>query len=337
MAGMSHFYYLYIRTIKSKAMKNPILYTLLTLIIMNAHTITGAGRDKTAVEIFDNTIYQLGEGALWDQANQRLLYIDILGKQLVVYYPDEDRKYRYDMPSMIGTVVCESENTVLVALQDGIYRYSFDSGELDFLACPPENDDTQRFNDGKCDPAGRFWVGTMSLQREKKASHLFRFDGDGSIHTMLDGITISNGIVWNSSKTKMYYIDTPTHQVMEYRYDHETGTISEPRVAVDIPDGMGGPDGMTIDSEDKIWVAMWGGSAVCRFDPLSGELLEKIPVPARNVTSCAFGGPELKTLYITTARQGTSEEELRQFPDAGKSFKIKLNHQGVPGHCYYSR
>ena len=192
----------------------------------------------------------------------------------------------------------------------------------------------QRFNDGKCDPAGRFWVGTMSLVGEKKTSHLFCYDRDGSVVTKLDGISTSNGIVWSKYHKFMYYIDTPTRKVMEYAYNKETGEISDPRIAVSVADSLGFPDGMAIDADDNLWVAMWGGSAVCCFDRKSGKLINKIEVPAKNVTSCAFGGPELTDLYITTARIGTSEEELEKFPDAGKLFKTVINTKGIPGFCY---
>lgn len=281
------------------------------------------------ISIADSTHYQLGEGALWDWKHNRLLYIDIIEKKLMVWYPEPDQLNTHEMPSMIGTVVAESKEEVRVALEDGIYRYNLETGDLTFLANPPENDSTQRFNDGKCDPAGRFWVGTISVVGNRKSSHLFRHDGGETVKVMLDSITISNGIVWSSDGKKMYYIDTPTRKVMEYRFNLAEGTISEPRVCVSVPDSLGAPDGMAIDSEDHLWVAMWGGSAVCRFDPENGTLKERIMVPAKNVTSCAFGGEDLRTLYITTARAGTGEEELQQFPDAGALFSIRTSIRGV--------
>jgi len=163
----------------------------------------------------------------------------------------------------------------------------------------------------------------------KQAGALYRFDPDTSIHKMVDGVGTSNGIVWSADKTKMYYIDTPTRQVMGYDYDNETGAISHPKVAVEIPEGAGYPDGMTIDEEDNLWVALWGGSAVVCFNPENGELVRKIEVPAKNVTSCAFGGNDLGTLYITTARESTSDEDLQKFPHAGGVFKIRPGVKGV--------
>lgn len=308
----------------------PIVF-LLTLYIMSGCT---ENPETSEVAPVGETICQLGEGALWDGQHQRLFFIDIIGKKLFEYYPETGVQNEHAMPSMIGTVVCESKQTVLVALEDGIYRYDLEEKQLTFLACPPENDSTQRFNDGKCDPAGRFWVGTMSLKGGRKSSHLFCMDHDGEISVKLDGVTISNGIVWNSRKDRMYYIDTPTRKVMEYTYDDATGEIGQPRVAVEVPDSLGAPDGMAIDAKDRLWVCMWGGSAVCCFDPASGELVDRIVVPAKNVTSCAFSEKNLEQLYITTARVGTSEEELTRWPDAGKLFKVDLNYAGATTNCY---
>jgi sugar lactone lactonase YvrE len=127
----------------------------------------------------------------------------------------------------------------------------------------------------------------------------------------------------------MYYNDTPTMTVQAFDYDDKTGTISNRRVAIKIPRGMGAPDGMTIDSEDKLWIALWGGYAVGRFDPLTGELLQKIKVPAPNVSSCAFGGEDLKTLYITTARAWVKPEKLIEFPLSGGLFAIRTDVKGV--------
>jgi len=286
------------------------------------------------ITIADSTHYALGEGALWDFENQRLFYVDIVGKKLFEYYPDTERRITHEMPSMIGTIVVKNKNEVLVALQDGIYCYNLHSKEFDFIVCPAENDSTQRFNDGKCDPAGRFWAGTMSLIGGRENSHLFCLDQNSNIEVKLDGISTSNGIVWSSDKQYMYYIDTPTKKVMEYKYDNESGNICEPRVAVHVADSLGYPDGMAIDADDRLWVCMWGGSAVCCFDPKSGELIDRIIVPAKNVTSCAFSGRDLDELYITTARVGTSEMDLLTYPNAGSLFKTKVNTRGIPSSCY---
>ncbi len=311
-----------------------IIYALLSLTLCIS-CMNNENDSASEIMMADSTRYLLGEGALWDAPGKRLFFVDIIGKKLFEYYPESGTRIIHDMPSMPGTVVVENHNEVLVALEDGIYKYNLQSKEFNFLTCPPENDHTQRFNDGKCDPSGRFWVGTMSLVGGKENSNLFCLDNEGKIKVKLDSVTVSNGIVWSSDKKYMYYNDTPTRKVMEYPYDNSTGELGEARIAVIVPDSLGAPDGMAIDADDNLWVCMWGGSAVCCFDRNTGELLDRIMVPAKNVTSCAFSGDKLTDLYITTARIGTSEDDLKALPYAGCLFKITLKYRGIEPNRYF--
>ena len=187
----------------------------------------------------------------------------------------------------------------------------------------------RRFNDGKCDPAGRFWVGSMHMQQKTGEASLYTFDAHGNTEIKKDSVTISNGIVWTADKKTMYYIDTPTAQIKAFDYDNSTGAISNERIAVTVSENLGFPDGMTIDSEDMVWVGMWNGNAVIRLNPKTGEVLQKIEVPAHNVTSCAFGGENLDTLYITSATVDMTDEEKKEFPLAGSVFKVKPGVTGV--------
>lgn len=230
---------------------------------------------------------------------------------------------------MIGTVVPAESGKMIVALENGLYQLDPTTGSKKFIANPEEDIPGNRFNDGKCDPAGRFWAGTMSKTGEKEAGALYRLDADGSVTKMIDKVTTSNGIVWSQDHTKMYYIDTPRRKVMAWDYELETGNISNPQTAVGIPQNMGYPDGMTIDTEGNVWIALWNGSAVGCWNPETGELIQTIDIPAKNVTSCAFGDEDLGTLYITTARQGTSEEELEKYPHAGGVFKVRPDVNGM--------
>ncbi len=284
---------------------------------------------SSEVELVIDSKSELGEGAIWNYRTGELMWVNIKGKILNFYNPASGLNKEMLTGQMVGTVVPAESGQVLVALQNGIYSLDPETGTKKLLTDPEADKPDNRFNDGKCDPAGRLWAGTMSLVGAKQAGALYRFDPDTSVHKMVDGVGTSNGIVWSADKTKMYYIDTPTRQVMGYDYDNETGAISHPKVAVEIPEGAGYPDGMTIDEEDNLWVALWGGSAVACFDPENGELIRKIEVPAKNVTSCAFGGNDLGTLYITTARESTSDEDLQKFPHAGGVFKIRPGVKGV--------
>lgn len=208
---------------------------------------------------------------------------------------------------------------VLTALQDGIYSFDISTGLFHFINNPlPEIN--IRFNDGKCDPAGRFWVGSMHLSQIKGAASLYRMNCDTSVIEVLNGVTVSNGIVWTQDKKTMYYIDSPLRRIDAFDYDNASGSINNRRIVVSIPEGLGDPDGMSIDIEGKLWVALWGGFCVCRFDPSTGELLQKIEVPAPHVASCAFGGKNLDILYISTAREGLTPKQLNEYPLSGGIF-----------------
>jgi sugar lactone lactonase YvrE len=185
-----------------------------------------------------------------------------------------------------------------------------------------------RFNDGKCDPAGRFLAGTMDDAEEAATGSLHSLSPDGSIQTLLTGIRISNGLTWSPDGRTFYYIDTPTRQVSAFDYDLSSGAIADPRPAVVVPPELGWPDGMTSDAQGMLWVAMWGGAKLTRWDPATGQLLQSIPLPAFNVSSCAFGGPDLDEIYVTSARQGMSAAQLGQYPLSGGLFRLRPGLRG---------
>lgn len=306
-------------------MTKRIFFTLSLLIaLMSCST-----QESDEVQLVLDTQSTLGEGALWNYKTGELMWVNIKGEILNIYNPRTGNNKEMFTGQMVGTVVPTELGKVLVALQNGIYIFDTETGSKQLIVDPEADKPDNRFNDGKCDPSGRFWAGTMSTVGGGKVGALYRLDPDSSIHRMVDQVSISNGIVWSADKTKMYYIDTPTMKVMAYDYDDASGEISNPKVAVEIPAGIGAPDGMTIDADDNLWVALWGGSAVGCFNPETGELIRKIEVPAKNVTSCAFGDDDLGTLYITTARESTSKEELEMFPHAGGVFKTRPGVVGV--------
>ena len=273
----------------------------------------------------------LGEGALWHPMEKKLYWVDIEGEELHIFDPATGKDKVFHTGSRIGTVVPVKGGGALVALQKGIHKVDTQSGNFSLVVNPLE-DPNIRFNDGKCDPAGRFWVGTMALDVRKNAAVLYRMDRDTQIHLMLEQVTISNGLVWSADKKTMYYIDTPTSAVTAFDYHHETGEISNGRELIVIPESEGHPDGMTIDEEGMLWIALYGGGAVTRWDPKSGEIIGKVSLPVPNVTSCAFGGEKLDTLYITTARNGLDEEKLKQYPLSGGLFAVKPGAKGVEAH-----
>ena len=275
----------------------------------------------------------LGEGSLWNPATARLYWVDIEGRALHVFDPATGQDQHFATGKRISTVVPMRNGHALVALQTGIHELDLGTGQLTRLA-DPVTDEHLRFNDGKCDPAGRFWVGTFDFLARARAGTLYRYDPDGSTHVMLRHITNSNGIVWALDQRTMYYIDTPTLTVQAFDYDNASGAIANARVIIRFPEGIGWPDGMTIDAEGMLWVALWGGGAVQRYDPATGALLQVITVPAPFTSSCAFGGPDLTTLFITSARGGLDPQQLHTFPLSGNVFAAVPGVAGVPAYIF---
>jgi sugar lactone lactonase YvrE len=188
---------------------------------------------------------------------------------------------------------------------------------------PPSN----RFNDGKCDPTGRFLAGTMAIDETPGSGSLYSLDQNLRVKQLLGGLSISNGMGWSPDYSTMYFIDSPTKQVVAFDYELNTGNISNRRVVVTIPEGY--PDGMTTDQEGMIWVALWAGFKVTRWNPRTGKLLQSISVPAPNVTSCTFGGSNMNELYITTARKDMDTAALDKYPKAGGVFRLKTDVIGM--------
>lgn len=269
-----------------------------------------------------------GEGSIWHPDRNSLFWVDIEGQKLYEFYPDKKDCKSWEFDRMVSTVVPETDSTVVVSLQDEIVRVNLNDGSLTSVAPIPDYEGKVRCNDGKCDPAGRLWIGTLGFGAPEGAGSLYAVATDGTVTTKLDNVTISNGIVWSADRKYMYYNDTPTGQVARYRYDEHTGDIAFDGIAVTLPAGTGLPDGMAIDSNDHLWVAQWGGFGVYCYNPHTGELLAKVEVPAPNVASCAFGGKDMDTLYITTARAGLSEEQLKEYPLSGSLFVCKPERSG---------
>ncbi|MCD7935666.1 MAG: SMP-30/gluconolactonase/LRE family protein [Tannerellaceae bacterium] len=275
-----------------------------------------------------------GEGAIWHPERSSLFWVDIEGKKLYEFLPREKDCREWSFDRMATTVVPESRDTLIVALQNEIIRINIETNERTSIAKIDDLNGTVRCNDGKCDPEGRFWIGTIAKKAPAGSAVLYTVSKDGKVVPRLTGVTNSNGLVWSEDKKYMYYNDTPTREIARFRYDPATGNIQRDGIAVKIEENHGKPDGMTIDKNGHLWVAQWGGHGVYCYNPITGKLLAKVDMWVPNITSCAFGGEQLDTLYITTARSGLSEEDLQRFPESGSLYVCKPDARGVKANYF---
>lgn len=274
----------------------------------------------------------LGEGSLWH--DERLLWVDIEGHTVNRYDPVSGRRESWNVGQRVGTVVPRAKGGLVAAAHHGVGFLDTKSGAFE-LFCDPEGGRPElRFNDGKCDPRGRLFAGTMGLEKPRVPGTLFRIDPDQSVTAVVGDLGTSNGLAWSADESTFYFIDTPTLEVSAFDYDADTGAITNRRTVVRFPEDGGKPDGMTIDSAGNLWVALWGGAGVVCCDPRSGNFLEKVEVPALQTTSCAFGGPGLRDLYITSARGGLDDEGLSKWPGSGGIFRARPGIAGVPAFAF---
>ena len=287
---------------------------------------------KYTAELVLNARASCGEGPIW--ADDRLYWVDIPEGAVHVFDPRTGKNASTYTGEMVGTVVPRASGGVAVAAQQGFCGLDLDTGKLTVLNDPEADNPDTRFNDGKCDPAGRFWAGACPIDEESPIGTLYRLDADHTAHAQVRRLQIPNGIVWSLDNTTMYYIDTLTRRVDAFDYDHATGEAANRRVAFAIPESMGLPDGMSIDANGHLWIGMWGGYGVTHWNPETGEHLGKVEIPAAQVTACAFGGPDLDDLYITSARRGRTAPELKNEPHAGGLFRAKVGVQGVPACAF---
>lgn len=278
----------------------------------------------------------LGESPFWHPLEQRLYYLDIPGKALFRLDTGAAEPQRWALNDEPGCVVPLEGGGLLIAQRNGLWRFDPDSGDYRLLLDPPYDPAKRRFNDGKADAKGRLWVGTIDDARQpESALYCLR---EGRFEVMADGITTSNGLGWSPDGRTMYWSDTKAHEVYRLAFDLETGVIGarqsfarfEPRGADQPLDTYGGrPDGAAVDVEGAYWVAMMEGQQLVRLSP-AGEVLTRVPLPVRCATMPTFGGADLRTLFVTTAREKRSPEELAAQPWAGCVLKLRVPVAGLP-------
>jgi sugar lactone lactonase YvrE len=279
----------------------------------------------TAETLLPN-VATLAEGPRWDMRTQRLLWVDIEGCALHEYDPEADEDRTIRLPSMVGSVaLTEAPGRVLVALAERLAHVDLETGDVEPLAEFPHSREGMRANDGGVDPAGRFWIGTMCLDETPDRAALYRYDPTGTLTTVLQPVSLSNGLGWAAGEQRMYYIDSPTKRVDVLDYDAATGEVANRRPFALIEDGVGVPDGLALDVEDGVWVALYGGAQVRRYGP-SGSLDAVLQVPAENVTACAFGGEHGRRLFVTTAESPQ--------PEGGSLFVAEPGIAGPPARVF---
>ncbi|MDB6080277.1 MAG: SMP-30/gluconolactonase/LRE family protein [Akkermansiaceae bacterium] len=269
---------------------------------------------------------QWGEGPLW--WGDSLLYVDIEKHRVLRFNPATGEERIFEVGQRVGTVVPREKGGLVIAGDTG-FLFLDEDGTLTEIGDPePDQKPDNRFNDGKCSPDGRFFAGTISLVKKEGNARLYRLDADLSISEAYGPVTNSNGIVWSADGGTAYYIDTPTRQVLAFRY--EDGLLLDPKPVVSTANYEWSPDGMTIDSTGNLWVAFCHGGCVICYDPATGAQLQKIDLPCVETTACAFGGPDLADLYVTTGVHKSLVE-----PDAGRLFVIRgLGVTGLPAHAF---
>ena len=279
-------------------------------------------------------VSQWGEGPIW--WNDHLLYVDIEGKKLIRLDAETEEETVWNIGERIGTIVPTEGSDLIYAGDTGFVRFNPSTGKKTNLGDPEATlRKTNRFNDGKCDPAGRFWAGTISLVKNTGTANLYCLDTNGSIGLKIPDLTNSNGICWSADARTMYHIDTPTQTIRAFDFDLSSGDISNPRIVIDsaAKGYASSPDGMTIDSNGNLWVAFCHGACVICFDPIKDKEVRRIDLPCFETTACAFGGANLDRLFVTTGVKPNLHEH-----DAGKVCVIDgLNVKGVPAFAYQGK
>jgi len=272
---------------------------------------------------------KLGESPVWSSRDKALYWVDINAPSLNRFDPSTGRNVVMPMPESIGSFALRKPSGFIVALRSGIWLARAD-GSLDRrIVEAPYDPAHHRFNDGRCDAAGRFVVGYMNEKRDANSAALVRIDADGRMTELVADIMISNGLAWSPDGRTMYHADTPTLTVRAFDYDAKTGTPSHPRVFAQWQGETDRPDGGCVDSAGNYWSAFFRGGKIVQISP-AGKTLAEYSIPAMCPTMCAFGGPDLRTLYVTTARQNRDDEELARLPQSGGIFAMTVDVPGLP-------
>jgi sugar lactone lactonase YvrE len=289
--------------------------------------------ESIEVEVMVEGGDEVGEGPVWLGSEQLLVWVDITRNLVHRLDPATNRKESIDVGQAVGAVAPRAAGGYVAAVQEGFGLIDETTGSLEIIAEVESDNPDNRMNDGKCDSAGRFWAGTMAYDLTPGAGALYRLNTDRGVVEVLEEVTLSNGLGWSPDDTSMYYIDSDTNGVDVFDYEPDSAELHNRRRLINVPQELGMPDGMTVDSEGFLWVALWGGSSVRRYAP-DGTLDLVIEIPASQVTSCAFGGKDLSELFITSATHEIPEHEISRQPSAGALFRCRPGTTGMPAYVF---
>lgn len=277
----------------------------------------------------------LGEGVQWNHREQAVWWTDIKSNKIFRYHLATKQLQTWNTPEAVGCFTfCENDERILLALASGFAWFDKTTGDIEWLAKPEAHLVGNRFNDGRVDRQGRFWVGSIVEQRNTpdQCANLFCLDSAGQVAQHLTGLAISNSLCWSLDSKKLYHADSPSHQIKVYDFNAQTGTLSSGQVFVQTIDSVE-PDGSTIDAEGYLWNAEWGGSRLVRYTP-EGIAACVLTTIVSQPTCMAFGGDDMNLLFVTSARIGLSDEALAAQPEAGNLFIYRTNFKGV-NECWY--
>lgn len=280
-----------------------------------------------------NAHAQLGEGPMWSVREQALYWVDILGHRLHRHSPsDGQRTWQFDEEVTAVAERAEVEE-LIITRRHGFARFNPKTEALTPLLQLETDMPANRFNDGKCDRLGRFWAGTMDFGCERATGSLYCLSPDLRCERMDSGYVVTNGPAWSADHSTMYHNDSVNGRVYAFDFDLKSGAISNKRLFLQFSKDDGSPDGMTTDAEGGLWIAHWGASKLTRHDP-QGKVLHTVDLPCSQITSCAFGGRDLRTLYITSAANGLSPGQLEREPLAGGLFALEIDIAGLPANQF---
>lgn len=271
----------------------------------------------------------VGEGPVWDQSAQVLWWVDIKGQRLFRFDPARGENRAWAMPERIGCVAPRRSGGLIGAFQTGFKGIDASTGAVTPIVDPEPDRPGNRFNDGKCDRRGRLFAGTMDDAEVACTGTLYRLDPDLGVHIVRRDVHLSNGLGWSPDDRVMYHTDSLRRVIWPFDYEPDLGTIANERVLARVPDEAGVPDGLCVDAEGFVWSAHWGGWRLTRYAP-DGRIDRVLDMPVPQPTSCAFGGPDLATLFVTSAAIGMTDADFVKAPDGGGLFAVDAGVRGLP-------